>query len=91
MKSPKEYDWQYGTLPEVETVPYDCRIILWSEDYIGLVTPHGDKLNPLRWCDSSYFPRWGIVPPMGWWTWYKKGSQERPKEIKTWEEMYETQ
>lgn len=89
VKSPTEYEWQYGPLPKVEDVPYDCLIILWGEDYIGMVIPHGDSLNPLRWCDDSYHPRWGITPPEGWWTWFKKGEKERPTEVKTWAEKYE--
>lgn len=88
--SPKEYDWQYGTLPRVEDVPYDCRIILWSESYIGLVLPHGNKLNPLRWCNDSYHPSWGKESPQGWWTWLYKGKEQRPPEVKTWAEMFET-
>jgi hypothetical protein len=88
IKSPTEYDWQHGSLPKVETVPYDCLIILWAKDYIGMVMPNGDSLNPLRWCDDSYFPRWGTTPPKGWWTWYSKGEKERPPEIKTWAEIY---
>jgi hypothetical protein len=87
--SPLEFDWQYGPLPKVETVPYDCLIILWSKDYIGTVTPHGDSLNPLRWCDSGGLPHWGITSPEGWWTWYRKGEKERPPEVQTWAEKYE--
>src|ERR1019366_7725516 len=90
MKAPKDYDWQHGKLPKVEDVPYDCLIILWSNDYIGMVIPHGDSLNPLRWCDDSYHPRWGIKSPEGWWTCYRKGEKERPPEVKTWAEKYET-
>lgn len=91
MKSPLDYEWQYGPIPKVEDVPYDCIIILWSDKgYIGYVFPHGDALNPLRWADHSYHPSWGTGQPEGWWTWYDRGGKkERPPEVKTWAEKYE--
>lgn len=91
MKTPLSVDWQQGKLPNVEDVPWDCRIVLWSESYIGLVFPWGNDLNPVRWSDDSYHPRWGITSPEGWWAWLEKGSQSRPLYVRTWNEKYELQ
>jgi hypothetical protein len=88
--SPKALDWQYGPVPLVEGVPFDCIIVLWSENYVGIIAPNGDSLNPLRWADSGGMPLWGIDRPIGWWTWFRKGSKQRPPEVKTWAEKHET-
>lgn len=86
--SPTKAEWQHGPLPCVDDVAYDCRIALWSPRYIGIVLPHGDPLNPVRWSDSSMFPLWGIEPPIGWWAWLDRGSRTRPAGVKTWKERY---
>lgn len=85
-KSPLDIEWHEGEVPPVEDVNFDCRIILWSDDYIGIIAPIGDNLNPLRWGDLTGFPQWGIKRPTGWWAWSSKGSKPRPADVKTWEE-----
>src|SRR5579863_10394796 len=85
---PTDVEWNKGPLPPVESVPFDCVLVVWLHDYIGLMIPWGDNMNPLRWCDSSYFPRWGITMPEGWWAWVKKGSKPRPEYVKTWAESF---
>lgn len=86
--SPVEAEWTYGQLPPVEEAAYDCWIMLWSPEYVGLVVPTGDESNPLRWGDHGGFPQWGIDRPVGWWTYLQKGAKPRPPEVKTWAEMY---
>lgn len=84
---PLSLDWKYGSVPPVESAFYDCCIALWNPEYIGIIRPGGDVLNPLRWVDSGGFPWWGNTPPIGWWVVLKQGSQPRPEGIQTWEEM----
>jgi hypothetical protein len=85
---PRTLHWVFGSLPDVETVPFDRRILIWSKEFVGLVLPWGDNLNPLRWCDDSGFPRWGTGRPSGFWTVIREGTKKRPQEIKTWAELY---
>jgi len=85
---PREWDWQFGPIPPVEDVAYDCVIMLTNKVYAGLVTPWGNNMNPLRWCDSSRHPHWGTDRPEGWWCYLAKGSQPRPEGVVMWEEKY---
>ncbi len=85
--APNEVAWNFGVLPAVEDVGYDSTIILWNDDYIGAISPQGDALNPLRWCDSSGYPQWGATPPTGYWCWLVKGVASRPALVKTWAEF----
>jgi hypothetical protein len=86
---PRTLEWQEGQLPPVEEVAYDCVIVLFSDKYVGLVFPHGDNLNPLRWTDHSQFPFWGIDRPQGFWAYLSKGSESKPSNVKTWKEYCE--
>jgi len=47
--SPLTADWNYGNIPDVEDVPHDCSIAVWTDDYIGTMIPWGDKKEPTRW------------------------------------------
>ncbi len=85
---PLAVKWNQGTLPNVEGVPFDCVIVLWSKDYVGMITPWGNEINPVRWADNTYTPRWGNKSPEGWWTWVYKGNKPRPVHVKTWDETY---
>ena len=87
-RSPADAVWVHGSLPPVESVPHDHLVVLWSPSYVGFVFPHGDSMNPLRWCDDTSFPQWGITPPGGWWTVVRQGSQPRPPQIRTWVETH---
>jgi hypothetical protein len=81
---PTKLIWHYGEVPKVKDVFYDCLIFFWGpvqdDFHIGLIRPHGDWLNPLRWCDGS-MPCWGFDQPKGWWAWVKTGSKPIPEEI----------
>lgn len=86
---PLDVSWRRGGFPKVEEVNYDAVLVLWSQDYIGLVAPWGDHLNPLRWVDSHYFPKWGTEGPgeEAWWAWVTEGGEKpRPPGVLTWKE-----
>lgn len=84
---PRILEWKYGQLPPVENVAWDSLYILFSDcGYCGYVQPTGDKLNPLRWGDHSYFPLWGNKSPVGWWICVRNGSNPRPDYVMTWKE-----
>lgn len=85
-RGPADQDWKYGSVPAVESVMFDCTLILWNTEYIGIIVPSGDNLNYLRWADQTYFPTWGNTPPVGWWTVLRQGSVERPPEVLTFAE-----
>lgn len=69
MSSPKEVQWHFGKVPAVEDEP-EAKVILLSKDYAGYASPWGNKLNPVKWCDSSCHPRWGFERPTGWWLYW---------------------
>lgn len=84
---PAGMKWEYGELPPVEDVPWGSFVILFGDDgQVGLACPHGNNMNPLKWCDGSGFPL-GIRK--GWWCWYKKGTEQRPEGVKTVAESHE--
>ena len=75
---PTTAEWQYGEIPKVETVAYDALIVFCSDEgYIGYLRPWGDKLNYLKW--DGHWSQCNT----GWWTWIRKGSEQRPDYIKT--------
>jgi len=85
---PTKLEWQYGEVPIVTDVFFDCLILLYNERYIGLISPSGDSGNPLRWGDYGGMPQWGIKQPKGWWAYIRKGSELRPIEVRTWDEHF---
>lgn len=57
--NPNEIKWIEGDLPDPKTVPKDSRALVWLVDdvdgelkRITVVSPRGDKLNPIRWGDG---------------------------------------
>lgn len=61
LPDPQTLVWTDGPLPPVDAVPKDHLIIVWCDYYVGLAGPHGDNLNPVRWCDRSGFPLAGLL------------------------------
>ena len=87
MMGPLDYDWMYGTIPKVENVPYDCMYFVWSDTYKGYVFPHGDNLNPVRWCSDSYYPI--DCSPECWYIILKEGVMtELPPDLYYWDDYF---
>jgi hypothetical protein len=82
---PSNLEWQFGPIPDVETVGYDSRIAVVMEVdgiYIGTAYPWGNNLNTLRWSMSG--GGFGLrVPPEEpcYWAWLKKGTLPVPEDI----------
>lgn len=85
---PLGVNWTHGPVPPVEEVCFNCTIVLWSHDYVGVITPSGNPLNPLRWVDFGGMPRWGYETPVGWWAWGSRGNSIRPANVKTAAEFF---
>lgn len=56
LPDPRSLVWTDDPLPALTTIPRDYMVMIWSDGYVGLAAPHGDDLNPVRWCDRSGFP-----------------------------------
>lgn len=75
---PQDLEWQEGVLPPVESVNYNCRILVWILDDIPVygklenicvVRPWENELNPLRWVGDYLMPLSGVVT---YWAWIKR-------------------
>ncbi len=88
--NPTKLEWQYGDLPDVDYVPYDCRILFFGDNgAIEVIRPWGDHLNPLRWDEPWYVYELGGKTIKGWWAWIDKGTNEkRPDYVLTRKEKW---
>lgn len=79
---PDEVDWIEGDLPDVASVHYKCVVLCWmvtDEGKLGnimMAVPHKDKLNPLKWCDTSGFPL-GNFGKVKYWAWVHNPDDQR--------------
>ena len=88
--TPHDLIWTAGSLPDVAEVPKDSWYLVWIQNIetkqMATVTtafPHEDKLNPLRWCTSSYLPLAGLLFD------YVQGQRKKVREVAYWAKLKE--
>ncbi len=101
--SPYRAEWNFGPIPEVESVPPDAVLIVWGEPYVGRMYTWGDRSNPTRWVGydrphvncidgkwSVYDAKkteYGWVEMNVWWTWDSEGTAGMIHDYPTWRQV----